>query len=512
MYNNYYLFLKKNFSINRISTNYSSGVFILFTNRSGSNYFTDLLNQSDELDIKNEIFNQDQILNFKKNNIKSEFIDFLNSLDFTKDKKKIGCKLSLSQLIGLKKFNFFDLFNKGVKFIHIRRRDVYDQGISWHIAKINNQFASYQKSQNNQIKFNYEEILKYSNTFSNTNMTISKYLIKHKLDFIDICYEDILNNLDTEFKKICNFLNIDFFYPNVEISKFKKQTNPLKIKFKKEFIDNLKEEDVLNNNYPKLKILNTINLKKKLIFLHIPKTAGQSIRFQIESQLDKNKISPIQSYEQNLNSNFIDVDKYDYYGGHINFFDLHLKFNNYEKFVFTILREPKDRLASFYFYLKKEALKIDQNDLNLKKNTGAKIILSFNIENYFYNSIPNYKRFISDMYKNFYVRFFSTKVYRTENHNVGSLELALQNILNLDFIGFIDRLDILSDILFTEFKLKIDTNKFINVNNTSLNKITLFQEQCDKENKNLYKSIINDYLSEDLIFYEKIRKIILEKV
>tara|TARA_S200000501_G_scaffold375471_1_gene427597 strand:+ start:605 stop:1441 length:837 start_codon:yes stop_codon:yes gene_type:complete len=255
--------------------------------------------------------------------------------------------------------------------------------------------------------------------------------------------------------------------------------------------------------------MNKKKLPKKTIFLHIPKTAGQSIRAEFIKEIGNGVVSDIQTYDQAESSCFEEVNKYDFYSGHIDFEDLNRKFSSYETFVFTILRDPKERIASFYLYLKKEAELLNPDELNLSSNTGKKNLLENSIEEYFFSSDASFKKFIDDMYMNFYVRYFCQKTYRSNPNSDGqvvSLEKALNEIENLDLIGFIDNLDFVSKRIKGELGVDIDLKKRkINANKMIDTKWNIFRKMCDEENKTLTTRIQSYFLEEDLLFYNKLK-------
>ena len=147
--------------------------------------------------------------------------------------------------------------------------------------------------------------------------------------------------------------------------------------------------------------MNKKKLPKKTIFLHIPKTAGQSIRAEFIKEIGNGVVSNIQTYDQAENSCFEEVNKYDFYSGHIDFEDLNRKFSSYETFVFTILRDPKERIASFYLYLKKEAELLNPDELNLSSNTGKKNLLEKSIEFLKLKNNRKLKTIIENIFKKF---------------------------------------------------------------------------------------------------------------
>lgn len=248
-------------------------------------------------------------------------------------------------------------------------------------------------------------------------------------------------------------------------------------------------------------------LQKKTIFLHIPKTAGQSIRAEFIREIGKGSVSNIQTYNEATSSCFEDVKKYDFFSGHIDFDDMNDKFAGYNTYCFTVLREPRERIASFYLYLKKEALLLNTDELALPQNTGKRKILSCSIEDYFFSKDPGFKKFIDDMYKNFYVRYFCEKTYRSNNKLASyDVDKSISGLKKLDLVGFMDNLEIFSKKLNSDLGINIDLKKRkINTNIMRNTKWHIFNELCENESPDLSKKIVSYYLEEDQKFYKQAR-------
>jgi hypothetical protein len=142
--------------------------------------------------------------------------------------------------------------------------------------------------------------------------------------------------------------------------------------------------------------INKINYKKKFIFIHIPRSGGTSIKKFIFLNFGKEKVL------ENNDMNLIDYrylnknDKYNFFVGHKQIINTENTNNvNY----FTVLRNPVDRVVSYYFYLK-----------NFEKIKGEKKQL----DNFVIDQNMNFDQYIEyteeKFWDNLIVRFFSGKI------------------------------------------------------------------------------------------------------
>ncbi|WP_404324927.1 sulfotransferase family 2 domain-containing protein [Cobetia sp. UIB-001] len=201
-------------------------------------------------------------------------------------------------------------------------------------------------------------------------------------------------------------------------------------------------------------------MKNKLVFLHIPKTAGQAVHAALQKSFGENNVSKIR-----INSHFEDLEKVnDYqeivYSGHIDW-EKAEKIPG-DKVYFTILREPTERILSYYHYIRSEASKLDDEELNSPNRIGMKKALKCSPNEYFCSSDPSFKKFIDSHYDNFYVRFFSKKRYNNNDYDSEqhAVKLAMANLNRLDAIYTVSNWGLVSDLIKSNF----DVNPIVDAN------------------------------------------------
>jgi hypothetical protein len=143
----------------------------------------------------------------------------------------------------------------------------------------------------------------------------------------------------------------------------------------------------------------------KIVFLHIPKTAGQSVHSELVKIYGNSRTSPVRVHHQASPEKQF-PDGFDLYSGHL---DWHrLRYTQDGAFAFTILRDPFERIASFYFYLRNKASSLSDNTLASPEHTGLHKVKNCSPAAYFFGGEPAWQQFIKDHYDNFYCSYLAT--------------------------------------------------------------------------------------------------------
>ena len=147
-----------------------------------------------------------------------------------------------------------------------------------------------------------------------------------------------------------------------------------------------------------------------IVFLHIPKTAGQTVHNALVPVVGGQAyVSPIRVHSQAPNGPQM-PDGYRLYSGHLDWTELEALPD--DRFVFTVLRDPRERIASFYMYIIKQAKALSADQLALPNNVGMRRALNGSADEYFMKGNPSWQRFIHDHYNNFYCTYFATRLIR----------------------------------------------------------------------------------------------------
>ncbi len=188
----------------------------------------------------------------------------------------------------------------------------------------------------------------------------------------------------------------------------------------------------------------------KLVFLHIPKTAGQSVHAYLQGGFSAAEIAPSRMNNMLIGMTLDEIRRYRLFSGHLDWALL----DGIEppKFVFTILREPRDRILSFYFFLRAKAGRMPPGELELPQHQGMKAALELPCDEYFCGGKPHLRTFLDNHYDNFYAYYFAGRMFDGRSRILGRrqvdpsfnddrvVDAALSNMTHLDGVYTVDDL------------------------------------------------------------------------
>ncbi len=166
---------------------------------------------------------------------------------------------------------------------------------------------------------------------------------------------------------------------------------------------------------------------RPIVFLHIPKTAGQSIHHRLGSVVGARNISPVLINERAVDGTTLPPG-YLMYSGHIDWVDLE-KIEG-DPFVFTVLRDPRERIGSFYFYMQKTAQAADPETLAARP--GLQKVRDWSADDYFFSGDAAWQEFLHNQYFNFYCSYFATRRMQGRSKLAG---LDSKTVIGLALMG-----------------------------------------------------------------------------
>jgi hypothetical protein len=208
----------------------------------------------------------------------------------------------------------------------------------------------------------------------------------------------------------------------------------------------------------------------KVIFLHVPKTAGQSVHAFLEGFFQPSEICPARENFQLLPYSVPELQKFRLFSGHLD--RTLLDVVGTPRFEFTILRQPSERILSFYFFLRHKASKFDRKTLQLPEHQGLRNALKMTPDEYFCDAAGQFRTFIENMYDNFYTYYFAGRTFDARNklrsvmrrknsaiNEVRLVEMAIANLKSLDRVYTTENLE----------KLEIDIKQLLGPGRAGVN-------------------------------------------
>lgn len=210
-----------------------------------------------------------------------------------------------------------------------------------------------------------------------------------------------------------------------------------------------------------------------IVFLHIPKTAGQTIHSELVRAVGPGAVSPVRVHTEVDPGAAQFPPGYRLYSGHIDWEALDTLPR--PRFVFTVLRDPLERIASFYFYLRRKAEALSAEELSSPARTGMRMALENGPDDYFFGGTPQWRRFINDHYHSAYCTYLVTRHLRGHSRVAGwqrqdLVARAVEAARGLDGVYAVDRLDALEHDLRTRLGLRVNVaGRFVNADPASRN-------------------------------------------
>ena len=161
---------------------------------------------------------------------------------------------------------------------------------------------------------------------------------------------------------------------------------------------------------------------RTLKFLHLHKTAGTSVRSFLERFFRPEEICPAGFRHQFRALGREELASYRMFAGHLDWEDLDQVGG--PSFTFTVLREPRERLLSYYFFVRAEAVRMAR-EKHERVNEVAHAALTLTPDDFFCSGgAPSVRRNIDNHLDNHYAHYFARRSARLRYR---SLDSALQD-------------------------------------------------------------------------------------
>jgi hypothetical protein len=196
-----------------------------------------------------------------------------------------------------------------------------------------------------------------------------------------------------------------------------------------------------------------------IAFLHIPKTAGQTVHNELARAIGAEAVSPVRVHTQADTGAAQFPPGYRLYSGHLDWQAIDTLPE--PRFTFTVLRDPLERIASFYFFVRREAESVSAEELAKPGRRGLRMALENGPDDYFFGGTPGWRHFIRDHYHSTYCTYLVTRRMRGHSQ-IADLDMATlvtraqEAARGLDGVYSVDGLDRLEHDL--DHRLGIKTN------------------------------------------------------
>lgn len=211
------------------------GVFVLFTNRCGSNYLVDLMKQLPTLTMRNEIFNARNVIHARDKRGIDNFDDYMQLMRRGCKTPHWGAKLGCVQLDMAQRFGLFDAFEEGTYIVWLKRKNIVAQAVSHYIAHHNRQWASFHEVRGETPPYDFRNIKHIVAAILHSNTQAELSLSVMDMPYHALWYEDYLADTDGHLRRIADYLGEPYVPVDREMTEFKQQIAPVKTEYEQRF-------------------------------------------------------------------------------------------------------------------------------------------------------------------------------------------------------------------------------------------------------------------------------------
>lgn len=196
---------------------------------------------------------------------------------------------------------------------------------------------------------------------------------------------------------------------------------------------------------------------RKLVFLHLPKTGGTSLHHHLTRAFPPEQVCP-ERHVRLWRWAPEDLARYSLFSGHFTF-DGVARIPG-RKFIVTVLRAPKDRILSTYYFWKRHTdEEIERHDLKGPRLARQGDLLAFlrhedpSVRDAIDNQIARYLAGHVSVWRDGVYRHLVDGAAVADLTGLEVVQRALTNLLSVDLIGFVETIDEVYARIAREFHL-----------------------------------------------------------
>ncbi|MGQ7793017.1 Stf0 family sulfotransferase [Faunimonas sp. B44] len=212
--------------------------FMLFTNRSGSNYVAELLKATKAFSGFGESTNSDAVINNSVRFGAKSLAEYYHTLVQTYGTAApvFGLKVNVQQTVFLLRAGIIPNAFPDARWIWIQRSDILSQAISLYFAQSTLQWTSEQEGNGADVAYDFEEIASRMRGISRNNANLGRLVGALGLDPATVIYEMVLKRPHWAVRTIVEHFGMEYTAPRLRSIPISKQADPRKEAFRARFI------------------------------------------------------------------------------------------------------------------------------------------------------------------------------------------------------------------------------------------------------------------------------------
>ena len=211
--------------------------FLLFTNRSGSNFLGDVLNSTGAFCGFGEYTNCETVINHARSWQAGSLAEYYHRLhqSYGQGAPTFGLKVNVQQLLFLVRAGIIPGVFPQTKWIWIQRADLLGQAISLYLAQATQQWTSEQEGNGTDVPYSFSEIASRMRGISKNNANLARIVGGLGLDPAVVIYEHLLRWPGATIRQVFLHLGMEPAPHKPRQMKLKRQEDERKAEFKAQF-------------------------------------------------------------------------------------------------------------------------------------------------------------------------------------------------------------------------------------------------------------------------------------